>query len=103
MPTKTKEPKEPAKATEVVQRATAEKAQKAAEERYRERFKELMTPIGKHLNYEKIGLAVVVMIDPETNQPMLTYRGEPYEAAKLTKWTFEQFRRKVAETLAIEK
>ncbi len=81
---------------------TPEQQQREAEALYESRFKELMIPLYKHLDDNGIKLSAIVIIDPKTNQPMLAFRGELLEAAKLSKWLFEQFRRQVAETLAVD-
>jgi hypothetical protein len=96
-----KEVKKVEAAPELTDQQKAE-AQEKAQELYRKRLEALMVPIGKHLDAEKITSAVIVVIDPVTNQPMLTYRGDVYGAAQLSKWMFGQFRRKVAEALTLE-
>jgi hypothetical protein len=92
----------PEQPTQDVTTKNPEELQKDAEKAYETRFKELMIPLYKHLDSNEIKLSAIVIIDPKTNQPMLAYRGEILEAAKLSKWLFEQFRRQIAETLSID-
>ncbi|MDP1712566.1 MAG: hypothetical protein Q8K86_08925 [Candidatus Nanopelagicaceae bacterium] len=91
-------PKDQSKDQSAVEREKIEKMGSL----YAERMKKLIEPIGKHLDKMKIELAVVVVIDPQTKLPMPIIKGNEYEAAKLTKFTYEQLVERMEKTLTLK-
>ena len=81
-----------------------EERRDALQKEYQTKNETLMGPIAKIFQENKIKLGLVVVIDEisGTPVPFMTYNGNLMEVAELSKWAFQQLRRKIAERLTLE-